>query len=97
MSELEPGKLIDTPTTARLRAEKPSDEELRNRFLYHAPPDQARVDAHAAVSDRCLILAQTLRDICPVGRNLALCLTALEDVRMRANAALACDSPAPEE
>ena len=73
---------------------KPTDEELENRFLYQPPPNQARIDTHALVSSLCLTLAINLRDTCPEGRNLALALTALEDVRMRGNAALACDSPA---
>lgn len=70
-----------------------NDEDLENRFLYHPPPNQARIDAHANVSGLCLHLAKRLRDICPPGRNFSLVLTHLEDVRMRANAALACDSP----
>ena len=68
-------------------------EDLRNRFLYHPPPNQARIDAHATVSNQCLQLAIDLSLICPPGRNLSLALTHLEDVRMRANAALACDTP----
>ena len=91
--DLEPGKLLETPTTARLRASKPTDDELRNRFIYHPPPNKERIDAHARVSEHCLLLAMDLRDTCPPGRNLSLALTHLEDVRMRANAALACDSP----
>lgn len=71
---------------------KPTDDELRQRFFYHPPPNQARIDAHAKVSQLCFDLAVELRDTCPNGRNLALALTALEDVRMRGNAALACDS-----
>ena len=71
---------------------KPTDADLRNRFFYHAPPNQARIDDHAFVSDQCFYLATNLRDRCPEGRNLSLALTHLEDVRMRANAALACDS-----
>lgn len=51
---------------------------------------------HAKVSDLCLALAKELRDLMPEGRNHSLALTALEDARMRANAALACDSPAGE-
>lgn len=76
----------------RYRMTKPTDAELENRFTYHAPPNQERIDAHAQVSTWCLDLARWLRDSCPEGRNLALALTHLEDVRMRANAALACDS-----
>ena len=70
---------------------KPSDTELDNRFRHH-PPDAERVQKHAAVTELTLQLAKELRDLCPNGRNLALALTHLEDVRMRANAALACDS-----
>ena len=72
---------------------KPTDEELQNRFLFHRPPNQARVRAHAAVSSLTHELAMKIRDLVPEGRNLSLALTHLEDVRMRANAALACDSP----
>ena len=71
---------------------KLTDAELHNRFIYHSPPNQQRRDAHASVSDACLNLALFLRDLCPMGRNLSLALTHLENVRMRANAALACDS-----
>lgn len=74
---------------------KPSQADLENRFIYHPPPNQARIDAHAHVSGKCLELAIELVNICPDGRNLSLALEDLEDVRMRANAALACDSPEP--
>jgi hypothetical protein len=72
---------------------KPTDEDLRNRFFYHPPPNQQRIDDHALVSQWCFELAVHLRNQCPEGRNLSLALTHLEDTRMRANAALACDSP----
>jgi len=74
---------------------KPTDSDLTNRFLYHAGPASRNVK-HGRVSDLCLALAKELRDIMPEGRNAALALTYLEEVRMRANAALACDSPAGE-
>lgn len=68
---------------------KPTDEELDNRFRYHKPdPDQ--IQRHASVTELTLQLAKELRDLCPEGRNLSLALTHLEDVRMRANAAIAC-------
>ncbi len=70
---------------------KPTDDELRNRFLYHKA-DAAATALHQWVSHVTLVLAQELRDRCPAGRNLSLALTALEDVRMRANAAIACDT-----
>ena len=68
---------------------KPTDQELDDRFLYHKP-DTAAIARHGAVTEATLALAKQLRDWCPEGRNLALALTHLEDVRMRANAAIAC-------
>lgn len=70
---------------------KPTDAELDNRFRYHKG-DAERAKKHDRVTEATLALAKELRDLCPDGRNLALALTHLEDVRMRANAALACDS-----
>lgn len=70
-----------------------SPEELRNRFIYHRPDaDQSR--RHAQVSQLTLALANALVCLCPPGRNLAVALTELESVRMRAHAAIACDTPA---
>ncbi len=59
--------------------------------------DSDRVKAHERVSAACFELAKELNELCPPGRNHSLMLTALEDVRMRGNAALACDSPKVEE
>lgn len=70
---------------------KPTNEELTNRFNYHKPTAE-KITLHAQVTELTLGLALKLRDLCPEGRNLALALTHLEDVRMRANAAIACDS-----
>lgn len=73
----------------------PDFEDLRKRFFYHPPRDQKAVEAHEAVSHETFVLACLLTQICPPGRNLSLALTALEDVRMRANAAIAVDDPRP--
>lgn len=73
----------------------PSYAELQRRFTYQKPRDQKAVSAHEEVSKRTFQLALELCDICPPGRNLSLALTALEDVRMRANAAIAVDDPRP--
>lgn len=72
---------------------KPSPDELRKRFFFHKPRDQQAVANHELVSELTHALALQLVDICPEGRNLSLALTALEDVRMRANAAIAVDDP----
>ncbi len=71
---------------------KPTDAELDNRFIYHRPTPE-KVTAHETVTQETLKLAKILRDVCPEGRNLSIALTELESVRMRANAAIACDWP----
>jgi hypothetical protein len=73
----------------------PPDAELLRRFTYRAPRDEKARQDHAEVSERTLHLARWLCSICPPGRNLSLALTALEEVRMRANAAIAIDDPRP--
>lgn len=75
---------------------KPTDAEIENRFRYHPPKTQSRIDKHAAVSAKTEALAKELRDICPASRGLSLALTAIEEARMWANQALACDSPNDE-
>lgn len=70
---------------------KPTDAELDQRFRFHKPDDET-ARKHTSVTELTLQLAKELRDICPEGRNLALALTHLEDVRMRANAAIATES-----
>lgn len=72
---------------------KPTDADLDNRFRYHPPKTDSRRAKHAAVTDATLALARTLRDLCPEGRGLSLALTHVEEARMWANQALACDSP----
>jgi hypothetical protein len=70
-----------------------TEAELRKRFFYHPPRDDEAKLKHAQVSNRCFDLAIELCDICYPGRQLSLALTALEEVRMRANASIACDDP----
>jgi hypothetical protein len=72
-----------------------TEAELRKRFFYHPPRDKQAIDNHEVVSEQTFRLAVRLCQICPAGRNLSLALTALEDVRMRANAAIAVDDPRP--
>lgn len=85
-SKIEPGKI---------RAYPPSLDELHKRFHYRAPRDETAAVNHEMVSHLTFALATELVKICPEGRNLDLALTALEDVRMRANAAIAVDDPRP--
>lgn len=67
---------------------KPTDAELDNRFRYHKPTE-ASIALHSDVTESTLALAKKFRDMLPEGRNLSIVLTLLEDVRMRANAAIA--------
>lgn len=71
----------------------PTKEELRKRFFFKPPRDEQAIQNHEAMSHLTYELACELVRRCPPGRNLALALTALEEVRMRGNAAIAVDDP----
>lgn len=71
------------------------EQDLRRRFFFARPRDAQAIRNHERVSELTHALARELASICPTGRNLSLALTALEDVRMRANAAIAVDDPRP--
>lgn len=71
----------------------PDPDELRKRFFFHPPRDAQAIANHEKVSELTYELASQLCFRCPPGRNLDLALTALEEVRMRANAAIAVDDP----
>lgn len=67
-----------------------TDEQLENRFLYHKP-DVVAVGLHDNVSAQTLTMAKSIRDTTEFSREQALALTALEEVRMRWNQAVAMD------
>lgn len=71
-------------------ATKPDDAMLEKSFRYHKP-DAIALGKHEQVTELTLALAKQLRDICPAGRHLDIVLSHLEDARMHANAAIACD------
>lgn len=73
----------------------PTEKELRKRFFYQKPRDNLAVLKHEHISNQTFALAIELCATCYPGRQLALALTALEEVRMRANASIACDDPRP--
>lgn len=66
------------------------DAELEKRFLYQVAGPSAKW-RHVAVSAMTLDLAKRLADMIPQTRQLSLALTHLEEVRMWANAAIACN------
>lgn len=66
------------------------DAELEKRFLYQPAGPIAR-ELHPQVSELTLELAKKLCRLTPASRQRSLALTHLEEVRMWANAAIACN------
>lgn len=71
-----------------------SVEDFDNRFSYHPPPYEGVAERHESAREGCRALAEKLARLCPPGRELALAVTALEEVMMWANAAIARDPDA---
>jgi len=67
-----------------------TDAQLGNRFLYHAP-GPGTVELHDDASLATLEMAKVIRDTTKPSREQALTLTALKEVRMRWNQAIAMD------
>lgn len=63
--------------------------DLDHRFAYHAPPDDATVQAHQLIRRGCRDLATAINHAAPDGREKSLAITSLEEVMMWANAAIA--------
>lgn len=63
-------------------------QDLQNRFSYHAPKD-GQPARYVKIRERAFELALLIKQNTPVGRQQSLALTALEEVTMRANAAIA--------
>jgi len=63
-------------------------KEIDRRFTY-SKPDAERAVLHEQVTERTRNLAHWLNDVLPEGREKSLAITHLEDVRMRANQAIA--------
>lgn len=62
--------------------------DIDNRFMYH-PPTGDKGETHAAIRERCRILAEQLNEVLPEGREKSLAITHLEEVMMWSNAAIA--------
>lgn len=72
--------MIPSPETA---------EELRERFNYHRPPNDAVVQAHERLRAACFGAAMTVVEQTPECREQSLALTKLEEAMFWANAAVA--------
>lgn len=66
--------------------------EINRRFTYRAPNDETR-PKHEAVDDMARSVAHALDELLPEGREKVLALTALQEVRMWSNAAIATAAP----
>lgn len=64
-------------------------DDLRHRFAYHPPKDDATKDLHANMRVACRLTAEEINETCPDGREKALAITKLEEAMMWANAAIA--------
>lgn len=67
---------------------KPTDEQLENRFVHHAPQgDQA--ERYAAIRAKLLEAAKFIRDLTPCSPEQTRAINALDEAMMLANAAIA--------
>lgn len=72
------------------------DLEVEIGRLTHRAPTPAQVADMIAVAEDVKALARTLIERVPRGRERALCFTALQDIRIRANAGIVLDAPKPK-
>ena len=65
-----------------------TDEEINDRFHYHAPSEKG-IGTHAALSAAYSQLGRMVNDLIPNGREKSLAMTHLEESKMWASAAVA--------
>lgn len=63
-------------------------QDLENRFSYHSPKEN-QPERYQKLRQLALEYAILIKENTPAGRQQSLALTALEEVTMRANAAIA--------
>jgi hypothetical protein len=68
--------------------------EVERRFTYQ-PPFGDQPYRYKRINEACRDLAELLIEMAPYSRELSLAITALEDVRMRANQAIATNERPP--
>lgn len=71
-------------------------EQVERTHGYHRPEFQETMDAMGEIRNACKALGHLLVDKCPISRELSLALTSLDDVNMKAIAALARFEPEGE-
>jgi hypothetical protein len=65
-----------------------TQEELDNRFSYHAPKGD-QPERYTKIRAKAKELAELIVELCPESREQSLAITRLEEVSMWANAAIA--------
>ena len=65
-----------------------TDEELKNRFMYHDPKGDQN-ERYDAIRAECIATARTICDKCPDSRERSVSLTKLDEVMFWANASIA--------
>lgn len=65
-----------------------TNEELTNRFTYHAPKE-GQPERYVAIRAKALELALLINELTPTSREQSVAYTALDDVVWAANAAIA--------
>lgn len=71
-----------------MQFQKPTAEQLANRFVYHAPKGD-QTDRYAAIRGECLKLAEKIVELTPCSPEQARALNALDEVMFLSNAAIA--------
>ena len=72
-------------------------DSIENRFGFHPATDETR-PKHEDVRVEFIAMAHSLESICPnPSREFSLCLTALQEAAMWANASIACNLAPLEE
>lgn len=76
-----------------MAATRVSDGEVGARFAYHPADTQERVQTHEEIRARFGTLAILMNRLLPESREASLCMTALQEAAMWANAAVAIHLP----
>lgn len=72
--------------------EKPTEEQLANRFMHH-PPVGNQIERYGAIRAGCLDLARLIVKLTPCSPEQARALNAVDEAMMLANAAIARSHP----